>query len=183
MLDLDRLKSLDSSPGSVVGDYCFLYGWVCLLRPERIAETGTSHGLSSIVMAQALQDMGVNGEIFTVDTNAEALIVARRQINAFGFSDRVKIACGDVSALAGGRYDLAFIDGDHTYDAARRDIEALHGRTSVLLLHDASLCPGVRRAADEFPGRRLLIASAVGEQWSGGCVVYQSAPGWYVLIP
>lgn len=183
MFDPEKVSALDSGVGSLIEDYAFLYGCVSLLRPARIAEVGTNRGVSAIVMAQALEDMGADGTVYTVDVSADQLAVAMRQIISSSVSHRISVIHGDVAALPDGRFDLAFIDGGHKYPAVRRDLEALHPRSSFILLHDAMQCPDVRKAADEFEGGRLLISPPSGRQFSGGKIVARTAPGWYVLIP
>lgn len=183
MLDLKEVAKFDSGVGSLVEDYAFLYGWVCLLRPKRIAEVGTNHGISAIVMARAMADCDEEGSVFTVDVDPEALAVARRQISESGLSERIVVAQGDVSALPTGDFDFAFIDGNHSYPYVRHDLKELHPRCKVVLLHDAVQCPDVRRAADEFGGQRLFVSPPPGRQFSRGQVVARTSPGWYILFP
>lgn len=183
MFDPKRIAQLDSGIGSLIEDYAFLYGWTAILRPSRIVEIGTNTGVSSIVMAHALEDMEVDGTIHTVDINPSVIETARRQIAEAGYSTRIKVILGDVSALPPGRFDLAFIDGGHSYEAVYKDLEVLHPKCDVLLLHDANKYPDIRRAAGQFAGERLFLSPVVGRQFSKGSIVAESSPGWLALIP
>lgn len=51
-----------------------------------------------------------------------------------------------------GPFDLVLVDGNHAYDAVRRDIETVLPHTSMLALHDIvdDASPGVRRAWAEL---------------------------------
>jgi hypothetical protein len=52
-----------------------------------------------------------------------------------------------------GEVDLIFVDGDHSYDSARFDIDLCHGVQFVLVHdYDASAFPGVVKAVDETDG-------------------------------
>lgn len=183
LFDMKSLASFDCGIGSLVEDYAFLYGWVALLRPARIAEVGTNHGVSTLVMAQALEDCEAPGHIFTVDINLAVLTIARRQIKEASLEHRITVIPGDVSKLPPEDFDLAFIDGDHSYEGAKRDLTALYERSRVLLLHDARQYPAVRKAAEEFSGERLFLSPPVGRCISKGQVVARTSPGWFVLIP
>lgn len=183
MFDPEAVGRLDSGIGSLIEDYAFLYGWTCLIRPRLVAEVGTNFGVSSIVMARAMKDMGSEGRIYTVDVNERAIEVARKQAAEAGMADVIEFIHGDVHRLPHFNFDLAFIDGDHSYAAAKQDIAALYLRSRIILVHDAFQYPDVRRAAEEFPGQRLFVAPPPGRQLSKGGVVARTSPGWYVIVP
>lgn len=72
---------------------------------------------------------------------------ARFDIILLGKPDGLK---PEMIALA----DMVFIDGDHGYEAVKRDTEAaraaLKGRKGVLVWHDYLCTPGVKRFIDEY---------------------------------
>ncbi|MCB2156248.1 class I SAM-dependent methyltransferase [bacterium] len=158
------IAAIESSPDSYptssypeVGR--FLYGFVRALRPSIIVETGTFIALSSLCMAQGLEENGF-GHLHSFDLFMnrpgwvspvigrcdDALQVARAHIEHGGLSHRVTFHKGDSSstireAFAGKTdcVDLAFIDGDHTIKGALRDWEAIHPlikEGGFILLHD-----------------------------------------------
>jgi SAM-dependent methyltransferase len=101
------------------------YVLVCGLSCDRpvLVETGTHLGFSTIVLAQALADAGVDGVVRTVDVDPAAVEVAREHARRAGVAERVRFAVGDslpfLRDLAAevDRVDFAFLDGDH--DVAR----------------------------------------------------------------
>lgn len=81
---------------------------------RRILEIGTFSGYSSISMAAALPP---GGQIVTCELSEKHAEVARRHIEAAGFSDRVEVKVGraiDTVADLTGPFDFVFIDADKT---------------------------------------------------------------------
>ncbi|MGJ9372615.1 O-methyltransferase [Nesterenkonia sp. CF4.4] len=82
----------------------------------RVLEFGTLAGYSSIWMARAMDD---DGAVVTLDIDPEAAQVARRNFDAAGVAERVKVRVGpaldSAHALIEERaepFDLVFIDAD-----------------------------------------------------------------------
>jgi cephalosporin hydroxylase len=68
-----------------------------------------------------------------------------------------------VSYLGSQRWDLAFIDGDHSYEGCANDYQAVREHAATIALHDiaSSACPGVVRAWQEI--RRIVPTNRVFE--------------------
>ena len=159
------IKGLYSGTGCTYEDYVFLYGLTSLLQPKRIAEVGTHVGAASIVMARALRDAEAEGHIWSCDVNPGFLKRAERQIELNGLSRYISLLEGGAPVLPPGRFDLSFIDGDHTYDAVQRDLAELLPRSRVVVLHDPQSNPdGVGRACIE-KGKGLLLNTPPGVRW------------------
>ena len=75
------------------------YSMVCSLLPTQpdpvVVETGTNRGLSTIVMAQALKDLGLEAVVETVELDPELSEVAGGHLQAAGLSEYVEIHTGD----------------------------------------------------------------------------------------
>ena len=65
--------------------------------------------------------------------------------------------------LGSAAWDLAFIDGDHSYEGCAKDFESVRQRSKLIGLHDISSqpCPGVRRMWEEI--KRIVPASRLFE--------------------
>lgn len=62
------------------------------------------------------------------------------------------------------KFDVIFIDGDHTYEGVKQDIELVKPYCSpatLLIFHDTVACAGVRKAFDELPNK---LAEFVSEE-------------------
>jgi hypothetical protein len=70
-----------------------------------------------------------------------------------------------VSYLGSMRWNLAFVDGDHSYEGCFSDFQAVRGKASIIGLHDitSDACPGVVRAWQKIkravPANRLFEAT------------------------
>jgi caffeoyl-CoA O-methyltransferase len=99
--------------GSVEGR--FLGFLVRSLRAKRVLGVGTFTGYSSICMARALPP---DGNVITVDVNAETTEIAHRHATEAGVADRIDYRVVDASetaqTLSGleGPFELVFIDAD-----------------------------------------------------------------------
>jgi len=193
-MDWEKIRTLDSGLGSTIQDYHFLYGLVMLLQPRRIIEIGRSTGVSTVVMAQALKDLGYShseSKIVTIDPDESTAVVAVRQLEEFGLKQYVENFTqrspeGTRKALeVYGSFQLALIDGDHSYPAVRADYLALKDAVAYMVFHDAS-SEGVSKLLTELRDSgeieiAQLLPFAKGQQWSVGEVVWESSPGIAVV--
>lgn len=90
-----------------------LLAWlVKLIRPTRVLEIGTFTGLSSLCMAEALDE---GGEVVCCDISEEYTAPARQAWEEAGVADRITLILGPaLQTLAdlSGSFDLAFLDAD-----------------------------------------------------------------------
>lgn len=105
---------------------------LCSLDPDRhntVIETGTNHGCSSIVLAQALADRGVGGVLHTIEIDADVADIARANIRAAGLEGVVRQHVGaSIEVLPAllpeiAQVDLAFLDGSHAEADALGEFE------------------------------------------------------------
>ena len=165
----------------------FIHALVRNLRPTIVVETGTCHAASTIWIAAALTmndevakpgtprsvihtfddfSLPSNPAISGLPLYTERERLVRERLESAGVADRVTIHKGDSSTSVAaqcpafdraGGVQLAFIDGDHSPEGARRDLAAVEPSLNVggfILLHDVwpkiCGCTGPRWLADNI---------------------------------
>jgi predicted O-methyltransferase YrrM len=130
-----------------------MYALVAGLQPERILEIGTYQGGSTMIMCAALDDLGSSGRIVCVDPDPriEPENLKTFQHRATLVAEPSPEALTRASEIAGGGFEFALIDGDHSYEGVVRDIEATLptlADEAHIVFHDAHFSL-VRTAIDE----------------------------------
>ena len=109
------------------------YSIISSLLPRQhdpvVVETGTNRGLSTIVMAQALRDLGLDAVVETVDFDADMTETAKRHVTDAGLEDHVRFHTGDsiefLAELADrvAHLDFVFLDDAHDRDHVMRQMD------------------------------------------------------------
>lgn len=161
------------------------YMVLCAADPDRrndIIETGTNEGASTIVLAQALQDAGVEGTVYSVEIDSANHARARENLARAGLSDRVELAHGDSkeclpTMLAGvENIAVAFLDGSHLRDDVLAEFSLVHPQlsNSSLVIFDNTF-----RIADEGDDGRVNEAlHSILDRWGGHLVNFPFC-SWY----
>lgn len=115
--------------------YCLLCS---LPRGEAVVvETGTNHGFSTIVMAQAMKDAGARGVVRTIDIDPSVVPRAMENVEKAGLTDYVDFKIGDSLAhlrdLVGDQdhVDFAFLDGNHERVHVVKEFEILYPKLAA----------------------------------------------------
>lgn len=122
-----------------------------------VLEIGSAYGYSSIAMALA------GGQVLAVDPHLQLASFVEMAMNLarYRVADRVTVWQMDSRAAcpqlfdAGRRFDLIWIDGDHSPDMVTHDVQwavKLLRPDGTLACHDydEETCPGVRQALDAW---------------------------------
>jgi hypothetical protein len=135
------------------------YTLYCSIPPELkepvVVETGTNHGLSTIVMAQALKDIGARAVVRTVEIKPDLVELAKANVADAGLSSYVEFHVGRGPAFLAKlmedvpHVDFAFLDDLHTHEQVVKEVNLLHPKLLVRrgkVYFDNSLHPGVASA-------------------------------------
>jgi predicted O-methyltransferase YrrM len=112
------------------------------IRARRILELGTAIGYSGTWLARALPD---DGELVTVEHNAETAAIARKNMEKTGVATKVKILVGDAQGILKdlkGPFDYIFNDIDKAGYPAVLDPAIARLRVGGLLVTDNVLWGG-----------------------------------------
>lgn len=132
----------------------FLYALARWLRPSVIVEVGTHLGMSAVWMARALQENGT-GRLFCIDNFCWIQEPQEEQWHAnvkkCGVADSITLIKGRSESCQWPEHvDMAFIDGNHTYDVCSHDAaKARKLGASCIILHDTVSWEGSRKYAEE----------------------------------
>lgn len=139
-----NLAALNSAPCQMTfGERLFLYSFAFAQRPKRYGEIGTAQGGSASIVRAALDDAGSQeSRLFLIDmrfdlSNPEREYLRRTASFFEGLShEQIDLA----RQAAGAPFDMMLIDGDHSYEGVKRDIDLAYDRVApgaYILLHDA----------------------------------------------
>jgi len=101
------------------------------LRPANLLEIGTCDGWTFSVMAAYLQRFCPDFQALSVDPIDQ--FVARKRVQRF-LPVQFRQVTSDL--LAGKKFDLCFIDGDHSTEWVRRDFEQVGRFARICMFHD-----------------------------------------------
>jgi cephalosporin hydroxylase len=142
------------------------YALYCSLVPEHedpiVVETGTNRGIATIVMAQAIRDVGLGAVVETVELDPELVEVARENVAAAGLTDYVRFHVEDavsfLSKLASrvDHLDFVLLDASHKFRHVLKEIEIVCPKVAACggkVYFDNTTQPGVDRALRELRRR------------------------------
>lgn len=119
-----------------------IYALIKKFRIESYMEIGFGRGYSCFCAAMAMADCGIDGKITTIDPALDENFL--KSLTAHfpkEWFDKIKFvknysqqALADISDDE--KYDLIYVDGDHTYDAVKKDWEMCKDRFNKFILFD-----------------------------------------------
>lgn len=130
----EKLQELTAQSG--LGDSAhLLYALVKSSKPAVVVEIGSARGRSTCFMGLALKENG-SGKIFAIDphtrtawndaNSVDTFDILRSNVSTLGLESFVEILRNTSNEVANGwdqSIDILFIDGDHSYEGAKRDWE------------------------------------------------------------
>jgi predicted O-methyltransferase YrrM len=144
----------------------FLYDVPARLGDGLYVELGCLHGRSAVCVGGGIQEHGVKGHLYAVDTfkglhGSRDPNIWEQEVNdrfeSKGLSSIITTVRGDTSTMAADfqdkEFNFIFIDADHSYEGAKADFEAwspLLRSGGEIAFHDTHY-PGVLRLLEEIP--------------------------------
>ena len=130
-----------------------LYALVSKFKISSFLEIGFGRGYSTMCVAKAMSDMGIDGKIVTIDPNFdEKFLQNLAQIFPKEWFEKIQFVKGfsnqALKDFEGNKFDLVYIDGDHTYEATKSDWEMTKNMYEKFLLFDDYHLP----SKDSGPG-------------------------------
>jgi predicted O-methyltransferase YrrM len=124
-----------------IGERVVLYALVFGLRPDRCLEIGTFRGGSALIISAALDDVG-DGKLICVDPSPQVAPEhwAKIEHRAMMLPGPSPAILEQAVEIAGGQFDFALVDGDHSKGGVVADIEGilpLLAQDAHILFHDA----------------------------------------------
>lgn len=163
-LDYSYLNNARWGKGCFAEDYLLLAAITANLQPRTVLEIGTSVGLGAVVIASVLDDVHVttvDPSQAGVNSNINLLPNIRSRIEFVqATSDRAMLEY----AAKGRRFDLVFIDGDHSKTQAATDWIYSQDITDTWVLHDTTQFTGLQelvrmiRQSNEYDVFQFLSA-------------------------
>lgn len=158
----------DATDGGIEQNAYELLKFTEFIREKKI-QTYLEIGLAQGLTAGYMQDLGLDVTGITIDP-----YLLQREDFAVIIGDSHDPET--VAKVADRRFDLVFIDGDHSYESVKQDYENYGKLGKFVAFHDiAGLrnCEGVKRFWGELQGQKLEFV-AEGETRSGIGVLCQA---------
>ncbi|WP_428406964.1 O-methyltransferase [Hyphococcus sp.] len=185
---VSNITQAEARTGKTIGYPGWLLLYSLLLshfRPDGeniIVETGTNVGCSSIMLAQALKDAGVNGKVHTIEIDPQTAEKAKNNFRDAGVSDYIQQYVGDAKAELQKllpslpRLRAAFLDGSHDEPDVMREFELVEPR-----LDDGALVffDNTYEIAEAGEDRRVNGALREIKKRYGGNIINLEFVSWY----
>ena len=103
----------------------FLYGFVRMIKPEKVLEIGTFEGDTAIAIAKGLRDNNM-GNLVTLDVKDFGQEKNILEAGLDKYVQCIKSEPLEYLARTTDKFDMAFIDDGHSYEECIRDLENCH---------------------------------------------------------
>ncbi len=140
-----------------------IYQTICYFNPSIIIETGTNLGFTTISMALA----NPNSKVYSIEAD-KTLVENARQNIMYSHINNIELIHGTfeekLPQLLGKIefFDLAYIDGNHKYEATTRYFHDLLKHTtsnSIIIFDDICWSPGMKKAWKEIINHPSITVS------------------------
>ncbi len=152
-------------------------------RTETIIETGTNHGCTTIVLAQALRDSGGDGKVVSIELDPKNVNVARDNLSKASLVDYVQIIEGDTRTqlprllrTLERPVRFAFLDASHLLNDVMFEFETIlpHLSSDAIVAFDNTYAIGEENEDQRVNGALKLITERFG-----GNLINLEFVSWY----
>ena len=146
---LSRLVSVVGVHPYPLNELMLMAGAICRFKPTHVFEWGTNVGASARVFYETGKHFKIPLEIHSIDLPGEighvehpgsrrGRLVKGMQGVSLHLGDGLETSLAIYRALPSGSRTLFFVDGDHSYESVKRELEAIvtHVSEPKVLLHD-----------------------------------------------
>lgn len=138
-----------SAGGIMPGEGQLLYGLVRALQPIMILEVGTSHGYSTLHLAQACKDNGF-GYVYTIEIDEGRRKDAVKNIANAGLIEFILPVDNLEATRFVDNFDFVFLDAGHTAQELQSYLPYCKGAKTIVI-HDAAYQNHARQVmSDEY---------------------------------
>ena len=117
-----------------------IYSLITKYNLRTMLEIGFGRGYGTMCAAKAFHDMGVQGRIVSIDPNLdEDFIKNLTQVFPKHWFEMIEFGKGtsqEALPQLNGKFDLIYVDGDHSYEGVKSDWENCKNRFNRFLLFD-----------------------------------------------
>ena len=117
-----------------------IYNLIRMLGCTSMLEIGFGRGYSTFCAARAFHDAGIIGRITTIDPamNEQYLQMLQQVFPAewFKYITFARGTSQEIVPTLNERYDLVYVDGDHSFNATKLDWELVKGKYDKCILFD-----------------------------------------------
>lgn len=170
MIDL-KIGNLQAIYSSLSGQWSDIVGHMPLLKASakgNVMEIGVRQGISTISLLSGLEEHG--GHLWSFDINP----CGHFEHPQWTFTQADSIADAErIKAIIPEELDVLFVDGDHSEEGCRSDLENYGPRADMIFVHDCECpeeFPGVRKAFEEFAAQYGKAHSVVSGSFGMGVI-------------
>ncbi len=169
-MDVAKEKILKENPYLRKGEHQFLMGIVSQLKKNAdILEIGTFKGQTAIFIAKIRKDIN----IITIDNHVgipeEGFYSSKEEVDLSikynGLSSQITHHMISSQAFfPKKKFDLIFIDGDHSYEGVKFDFEKFKQylkEDGTIIIHDCKYIPGVTKFCSELNIKEQIIGNSI----------------------
>lgn len=122
-------------------------------HPPRVLEIGVRHGITTMFLLHAMRETG--GKLTSVEIDYPFAIVAQERVHEAKLAPWWELHVADCNFYESGEIDMVWIDGDHSYQQCKKDVERFGSKVrkgGYVVMHDAvnELEPGVAAVVEEM---------------------------------